>query len=173
VLTHPAKEEKPTGCCLRIPRRYRPAPGTGAGALGRTSPFCYRSATTPGPTGPNQEHLVSLAILVRRRSWLLLVALRWVLERIRNQGSPGLNAMTQPTELMRTFPAALAPRPPSPTSRRARLTAGPPQSAAFVADRKRLSRHRPGDTASTIATREPDRGAVVSSRAGGCVRRAP
>jgi hypothetical protein len=45
----------------------------------------YRSATTPGRTSPYQELLVLVEILFRRRSWLLLVALSWVLERIRNQ----------------------------------------------------------------------------------------
>ena len=41
------------------------AVGTGDGDRAR-----YRPATTPGPTTPNQEHLGSLRILVRRRSWL-------------------------------------------------------------------------------------------------------
>ena len=50
---------------------------------------CYRAATTPGRTTKNQELLVRVEILVRRRSWLLLVALGWVLKRIRNQQVAG------------------------------------------------------------------------------------
>src|SRR5262249_51263876 len=45
----------------------------------------YGSATTSGRTPTNQEVLTRVQILVGRRSWLLLVALRWVPYRIRNQ----------------------------------------------------------------------------------------
>jgi hypothetical protein len=41
----------------------------------RSCLMCYRSATKPPRTTQNQEHLVLLEILVRRWSWLLLVAL--------------------------------------------------------------------------------------------------
>jgi hypothetical protein len=49
-------------------------------ALIEPSVVCYRSATKPPRTRPNQEHLLSLEILVRRRGWLLQLghaATRW------------------------------------------------------------------------------------------------
>jgi hypothetical protein len=49
---------------------------------------CYRSAIKPGPTTPNQEQLVSL-YLVRRWSWLFVVALPPLLERIHYQQVAG------------------------------------------------------------------------------------
>src|SRR6516162_4444066 len=49
----------------------------------------YRSATKPARTRPNQEVLFRVGIFVFRRRWLLLVALRWLLKRIRSQQAAG------------------------------------------------------------------------------------
>jgi hypothetical protein len=69
------------------PDPARDKPGSGHwGPPSRThEQSCYRGATKPRRTTPNPEQLASLEILIRRRSWLLRVALRRVLERIRNQ----------------------------------------------------------------------------------------
>ena len=57
--------------------------------FGESDRVCYRSAITPGPTTPNHGRLGSLQILFRRRSWLLLVVLGWVLKRICNRQVAG------------------------------------------------------------------------------------
>jgi hypothetical protein len=72
--------------CSIPARRGRPARASWRRPPSAADPRRKRWAAA-GRTSPTREQLVSLGILVCWRSWLLLVALRRLLERIRNQCS--------------------------------------------------------------------------------------